>query len=454
MGLGQSNEVYTKVGSMGRLREDMKLYRLVDMHGGGDLIPWMRYTERSGDHSIVDSYIEVKVRDYLYNQGKGKLVTVTELVKLRNKERNAMLGAFSRKKGKGKSGPNVLDDFNQEGENVGDLKKALKLLDGGVKGGRNESKYREIVWRLEERGSMGENLVGVCLLNGTATHNKLAMKLFDQFPKLINDVNISEDYYGLSPLHQAIINQDVPLVAWLLKRGADVHQRCYGAYFCADDQKSSRTDSLEHEHVDIAVHNTNYTGSMYFGEYPLSFAACMNHPDCMRLLHAYKANINAQDTNGNTVLHMCVIHENIEMLRLAIELGTSVSIQNKQTLTPLTLAAKLAKQRMFTELLECEAVPIANYANVTNAFYPLARIDTINQDNGDIDDTSALSLTVYGTTSEHLALLDGILEDILDSKWEAFAKKEWFISLAFFTTYYIFFFTAYMQRPFSMTTQV
>lgn len=86
---------------------------------------------------------------------------------------------------------------------------------------------------------MGENLVGVCLLNGSYMHNKLALKLFDHFPKLINDINISEDYYGrpangrvnrcfhlgLSPLHQAIINQDVSLVAWLLKRGADIHQR-------------------------------------------------------------------------------------------------------------------------------------------------------------------------------------------------------------------------------------
>lgn len=104
------------------------------------------------------------------------------------------------------------------------------------------------------------------------------------------------------------------------------------------------------------------SSTMYFGEFPLSFAACMNHPDCVRLLHAYKvrstntstiyeieweiilielikdffttkfiekennhiqkfskrwfidifqANINAQDTNGNTVLHMCVIHENL-----------------------------------------------------------------------------------------------------------------------------------------------
>ncbi|GMT35954.1 hypothetical protein PFISCL1PPCAC_27251, partial [Pristionchus fissidentatus] len=453
MGLGQSNEV-GKVGAMGRLREDSKLYRLVDMHGGGDLIPWMRYANRSGDHSIVESYIDVKVRDFLYNQGKGKLVTITELVKLRNKERNAMLGAFSRKKGKGKSGPNVLDDFNQEGENVGDLKKALKLLDGGGKGAKGESKYREIGWRLDQRGSMGETLVGVCLLNGSMVHTKLAIKLMTEFPKLVNDISISEDYYGMSPLHQAIINQDVPLVALLLKRGADVNQRCYGAYFCADDQKASRTDSLEHEWVDLNVDRTNYTGTMYFGEYPLSFAACMSHPDCMRLVHAYRANVNAQDTNGNTVLHMCVIHENLEMLRLAIELGASLKIQNKQKLTPLTLAAKLAKKRMFTELLEFEAHTYWEYSNASNTSYPLARLDTINEENGDLDETSALSLIVYGSTQEHLEMLEGVIEEILEEKWEKFAKMEWVKGLCLFSVYYICLFTAFMQRPFSMVTEL
>ncbi|GMT06183.1 hypothetical protein PENTCL1PPCAC_28357, partial [Pristionchus entomophagus] len=452
MGIFQSTET-GKVGSMGRLREDSKLYRLVDMHGGGDLIPWMRYAQRSGDHSIVDSYIDVKVRDFLYNQGKGKLVTVTELVKLRNKERNAMLGAFSRKKGKGKSGPNVLDEFNQEGENVGDLKKALKLLDGG-KGGKGESKYREIAWKLEERGSMGETLVGVCLLNGSDIHTKLAIKLMDEFPKLLNDISISEDYYGLSPLHQAIINQDVPLVALLLKRGADVNQRCFGAYFCADDQKGNRTDSLEHEWVELNCTSTNYTGTMYFGEFPLSFAACMNHPDCMRLLHAYKANVNAQDTNGNTVLHMCVIHENLEMLRMAIELGASLRLQNKQKLTALTLAAKLAKKRMFTELLEYEAFTYWEYSNASNCAYPLDCLDTVYEENGDLDDTSALSLVVYGSTENHLEMLEGVLEEILEEKWEKFAKMEWIKGLCLFSVYYLFLFTAFMQRPFSMVTEL
>ena len=48
---------------------------------------------------------------------------------------------------------------------------------------------------------------------------------------------------------------------------------------------------------------------MYFGEYPLSFAACINQVDCYRLLIKKKADPNLADTNGNTVMHLTVIHE-------------------------------------------------------------------------------------------------------------------------------------------------
>lgn len=29
------------------------IYNLVDMHGGGELIPWMRYALNSGDYSLI-----------------------------------------------------------------------------------------------------------------------------------------------------------------------------------------------------------------------------------------------------------------------------------------------------------------------------------------------------------------------------------------------------------------
>ena len=48
---------------------------------------------------------------------------------------------------------------------------------------------------------------------------------------------------------------------------------------------------------------------VYWGEYPLSFAACLGQEECARLLIAKGADPNLQDTNGNTVMHMLVIHD-------------------------------------------------------------------------------------------------------------------------------------------------
>ncbi|VDN94906.1 unnamed protein product [Brugia pahangi] len=105
-----------------------RLYRHVDIHGGGDLISFMWLAKNSNDFSQINELIDSKIKNFMYNSGKGKMVAVSELVKIRNKERNAMLSALKRKKGKGKSGPNILDDFNQEGENQGDLKKGFFFL--------------------------------------------------------------------------------------------------------------------------------------------------------------------------------------------------------------------------------------------------------------------------------------------------------------------------------------
>lgn len=64
---------------------------------------------------------------------------------------------------------------------------------------------------------------------------------------------------GQTPLHQAIVNEDAAMVRFLLRHGADIHARCYGSFFCPDDQRATRTDSLEHEAVDVNP-KTNYPG--------------------------------------------------------------------------------------------------------------------------------------------------------------------------------------------------
>uniref|UniRef100_A0A1I7ZKR4 ANK_REP_REGION domain-containing protein n=1 Tax=Steinernema glaseri TaxID=37863 RepID=A0A1I7ZKR4_9BILA len=628
------------------------LYKLVDEHGDGLLIPWVKYAKKTGDYGILEEYFDTMVKDFLYNDGKGKLVPISELVMIRNKQRNAVLGALRRKKGRGKSGPNILLDLDQgadhcdkgsgftfitvatkhtngqrrrvvgstaqlradfssmencsgttdpqvastsEGASVpasakasrntgalsrnvamrasaspekslrmkgaatatvrrafsmaarGAYKKeggrgdspaaillksrppgergtrkeasevntsevamveadvpeeerleealveenmasesnlsdssqiqlayskdlillglerlfqndhlkrcyglgilktdSLKILDGCIRGNRSV-KYRELVWDVEKRGKMGENLLHICLLHNTVDHNDLAKLLVKRYPKMVNDIFISEEYYGFSPLHQAIVNEDVEMVYFMCRNHADVHQRCYGSFFCAEDQKSSRTDSLEHEWVDL-VHNTRYTGQMYWGEYPLSFAACTNQPDCFRLLRACKADPNQQDTNGNTVLHMAVIHELPEMFRLAHESGAKLHMKNYQKLTPMGVAAKLAKKEMFDLILELEQDILWTYGDVICTAFPLQGIDTIDQVTGHLNHTSALSLVVYGKKNTHLDFFDGLLEDLLEEKWKAFARNRLIWSMTSYLVYLLCFYAAFMTR--------
>lgn len=43
---------------------------------------------------------------------------------------------------------------------------------------------------------MGETILHLCMLNATALHADLAKRLLRFYPKLINDIYISDEYYG------------------------------------------------------------------------------------------------------------------------------------------------------------------------------------------------------------------------------------------------------------------
>jgi transient receptor potential cation channel subfamily V protein 5 len=49
---------------------------------------------------------------------------------------------------------------------------------------------------VEKRGFCGETAFHVCFLMQTPTHLTLARRLLKHYPKLINDVYLSEEYYG------------------------------------------------------------------------------------------------------------------------------------------------------------------------------------------------------------------------------------------------------------------
>jgi len=64
----------------------------------------------------------------------------------------------------------------------------------------------------------------------------------------------------------------------------------------------------------------------YWGEYPLSFAACLGQEECVRLLHAKDADVNQKDTNGNTALHMVVIHDHEVRIMAVSSLSVFLSL--------------------------------------------------------------------------------------------------------------------------------
>lgn len=141
----------------------------------------------------------------------------------------------------------------------------------------------------------------------------IAKRLIKFYPNLAKDICIGDEHFGETALHMAIINEDPFMVKYLMRHNVDLHQRCCGRFFIPDDQKENRQDFLVHECPILPV-KTNYQGYSYFGEYPLSFAALLNQEECVRILIANGADPDRQDSNGNTVLHMLVINNNLVII--------------------------------------------------------------------------------------------------------------------------------------------
>ncbi|XP_034187627.1 transient receptor potential cation channel subfamily V member nanchung [Osmia lignaria lignaria] len=407
------------------------LYKLVDLKGGGLLVDMMKRATQTKQYAELDHALRTKVEPYLYNKGKGKWIPIEKLVLLRNKDRpkHKMLPPL-----RAMENPADYDIDKDMGDEEADETKIDK------------SKYRLVCWSLGERGAVGETIFHLCMLHATTIHIDLAKRLLRFYPKLINDVYISDEYYGENALHIAIVNEDPALVKFLLDSGADVHERCIGNFMSPEDQKASRSDSLDHEWVCVAP-ETDYSGYVYWGEYPLSFAACLGQEECYRLILARGADPDKQDTNGNTVLHMLVIYEKLTTFDMAYEVGASLAIRNTQHLTPLTLSAKLARIEMFFHILNIEREIYWQIGSITCAAYPLSQVDTIDVNTGSISHNSALNLVVFGEKDEHLELMDGILVDLLNAKWNTFVKSRFYRQFFLFCFYFILSLISFTLRP-------
>ncbi|XP_051254557.1 transient receptor potential cation channel subfamily V member 1 isoform X1 [Dicentrarchus labrax] len=261
--------------------------------------------------------------------------------------------------------------------------------------------------------------------------------------KFINASYEDPCYKGQTALHIAIERRSFDHVKLLVQKGADVQAKANGKFF-------QRNAGL----------------GFYFGELPLSLAACTNQPNIVSFLmeNPYRrADLTDKDSQGNTVLHSLVVladneTENTDMIARMYDdiliqdnkLETKRKVQleeieNNQGLTPLKLAAKLGKIGLFKHMLHREFVeeemsPLSRkftewvYGPVHCSLYDMSSIDTD-------EENSVLEIVVFGSEIPNRPEMLQIepLRSLLKDKWNRFASKLFLMNFLAYLIYLITF---------------
>uniref|UniRef100_A0A8C3HFV5 Ion transport domain-containing protein n=1 Tax=Chrysemys picta bellii TaxID=8478 RepID=A0A8C3HFV5_CHRPI len=280
---------------------------------------------------------------------------------------------------------------------------------------------------IHQRGALGETALHVAALYDSM---EAAQILMDAAPELVNEAMTSEFYAGETALHIAVVNKNFKLVKAMLEKGADVNNpRATGYVF--------RPSS----------HNL-----IYFGEHILSFAACVGSEEIVQLLIKHGANIRAQDTLGNTVLHILVLQPNkifaCQMYNFLLsydkserELGALDLIPNNEGLTPFKLTG-VEGNTMFQHLMQNRKHIQWTFGPLVSTLYDLTEIDSWG------DDQSLLELIVTTKKREARRILDLTpVNELVSLKWNKYGRPYFCILALFYVLYMICFTMCCVYRP-------
>jgi len=56
---------------------------------------------------------------------------------------------------------------------------------------------KRVCWDLDQRGGVGEHILHLCFLSSSPVHTALAKRLLRHYPKIIYDLYMGDEYYGL-----------------------------------------------------------------------------------------------------------------------------------------------------------------------------------------------------------------------------------------------------------------
>lgn len=295
--------------------------------------------------------------------------------------------------------------------------------------------------------SNGKTALLKALLNLRQGENDTIEQLLDIAEKMgdlknfINAAYTDNYYKGQTALHVAIERRSMKFVQMLVQKGADVHAKACGKFF-----------------------QPNQKMCFYFGELPLSLAACTNQQDIVDFLMEnphQAADVRERDYHGNTVLHALVSvadnsPENTEfviamydhILIKADQLHPKTKleeIENNEGLTPITLAAKKGKLGLFKHIVQREFMGCRHlsrkitewaYGPVCSSLYDLSSLDTY-------EGNSALEIVVYGSEIPNRLEMLQIepLNRLIEEKWDRFAHRMFLFNFIVYFIY-LFIFTA------------
>ncbi|XP_072017776.1 transient receptor potential cation channel subfamily V member 5-like [Amphiura filiformis] len=309
-------------------------------------------------------------------------------------------------------------------------------------------KHHPACWNLKMRGVVGETPLHICFLSSTEDDLAIAKVMLEEFPYLAHDIYEGTTFFGENALHFAIVRQNMESVKLLVQYGVSLVARARGTFFLPTDLKEGTCKKEK----------TRFMGTAYYGEYPLAFAASLG----LDQMYDYfirqselnpslgKVNPNAQDTFGNTVLHLCVIHKQKSMYIDACKhrsFPADQNIKNKMGMTPLQLACRLGHSDMFDVILDLSSRPFWTYGKITCLACPLDILDSVNSD-GKKNEGSALNLIIKGTTAGHFKMLESdVVARLLDEKWKRYVRSRFVFKFCWALLHLTLLYIATQLRP-------
>uniref|UniRef100_A0A8C1HR08 Transient receptor potential cation channel, subfamily V, member 6 n=1 Tax=Cyprinus carpio carpio TaxID=630221 RepID=A0A8C1HR08_CYPCA len=279
-----------------------------------------------------------------------------------------------------------------------------------------------------ERGELGETALHVAVINDNLD---AAVALMEGAPELINEPMTSELYQGLTALHIAAVNQNVNLVRQLIAKGGDVATpRVTGMYF-----------------------RKRRGGLLYFGEHILAFASCVGNEEIISMLIKAGANVRAQDSLGNTILHLLVLQPSKTiacqvfdlLMSQDADLGATIpldTVPNYRGLTPLKLAAKEGNLVVFQHLVNRRRIVQWRLGPLSSNLYDLTEIDSRE------DDLSVLEIIVSSQKRDARQILELTpVQQLVRLKWNLYGKHYFRLLMLVYLLYISIFTVCCINRP-------